>query len=75
MPIDIDSALGADLPEVLSSWTADDALVGLGPGAGVPPTEPRELACICRRGLRVLPSYRVIAALSNAAINTSWSQT
>lgn len=64
MPIDVDRALGAQLPEVQSSWTADDVILyHLGLGAGVPPTEPRELAYTYERGLKVLPSYGVIPAM------------
>jgi acyl dehydratase len=64
MPIDIQSVRGAELPEVRWSWSPDDVILyHLGLGAGVPPTEPRELAYTYERGLQVLPSYGVIPAM------------
>jgi len=58
MPIDRDRALGAVLPESTSSWTEDDVILyHLGVGAGVPATDPSELAYCYEANLKVLPSY------------------
>ncbi len=58
MPIDLDQALGAGLPEVESSWDTDDVILyHLGVGAGVPPTDPGELAYTYEGNLKVLPSF------------------
>jgi acyl dehydratase len=63
MPIDIDKALGAELPEGTSSWGPDDVILyHLGVGAGVPPTDPGELAYCYEQGLKVLPSFGVVPA-------------
>ena len=61
MPIDPAKALGAELPETYAQWDADDVILyHLGLGAGVPATDPRELAYVYEDGLKVLPSYGVI---------------
>ena len=61
MPIDIDKALGAELPEGTSSWGPDAVILyHLGVGAGVPPTEPGELAYTYEQNLKVLPSFGVV---------------
>jgi acyl dehydratase len=64
MPIDIDRALGAELPDRRSSWDATDVILyHLGLGAGVPPTDPAEIAYTFEDGLTVLPSFGVIPAV------------
>lgn len=64
MPIDLDKAVGAVLPDVATSWTSDDVMLyHLGVGAGVPPTEPSELAYVYEQRLKVLPSFCVIPAM------------
>jgi hypothetical protein len=61
MPIDIDKALGAELPDGTSSWGPDDVILyHLGVGAGVPPTDPGELEYCYEQNLKVLPSFGVI---------------
>ncbi|HVV36581.1 MAG TPA: MaoC/PaaZ C-terminal domain-containing protein [Acidimicrobiales bacterium] len=61
MPIDPAKALGAEIPETYAQWDADDVILyHLGLGAGVPATDPRELAYVYEDGLKVLPSYGVI---------------
>ncbi len=63
MPLDAEALTGAELPERHHSWTADDVILyHLGLGAGVPATAPGELAYTYERGLKVLPSFGVIAA-------------
>lgn len=60
MPIDVDKALGAELPEGKSSWGPDDVILyHLGVGAGVPATDPNELAYCYEQNLKVLPSFGV----------------
>jgi len=61
MPIDIEKALGAELPEGTSSWGPDDVILyHLGVGAGVPPTDPKELEYTYEQNLKVLPSFGVV---------------
>ncbi|HWH31793.1 MAG TPA: MaoC family dehydratase N-terminal domain-containing protein, partial [Egibacteraceae bacterium] len=63
MPVDPEKALGAELPPVTGSWAPDDVILyHLGVGAGDPPTDPRELAYTYEGGLKVLPTFGVIAA-------------
>ena len=63
MPIDVDSVLGAELAERQGSWSATDVILyHLGLGAGVPPTDPAELAYTFEGQLKVLPSFGVIPA-------------
>ncbi len=61
MPIDIDKVVGAELPPGESSWSSDDVILyHLGLGAGVPPTDPNELAYCYEGSLKVLPSFGVV---------------
>ncbi|MEX2393196.1 MAG: 3-alpha,7-alpha,12-alpha-trihydroxy-5-beta-cholest-24-enoyl-CoA hydratase, partial [Actinomycetota bacterium] len=61
MPIDVGQALGAQLPEGTSSWGVDDVILyHLGIGAGVPATDPNELAYTYEQNLKVLPSFGVV---------------
>jgi acyl dehydratase len=61
VPIDFDKVLGAELPSGNHSWDADDVILyHLGLGAGVPPTDPGQLAYVYERELKVLPSFAVI---------------
>jgi acyl dehydratase len=63
MPIDVEKALAAALPELPYAWDPDRVILyHLGIGAGVPPTEPRELRWSYERQLAVLPSFAVIPA-------------
>ncbi|WP_245913110.1 FAS1-like dehydratase domain-containing protein [Mycobacterium kansasii] len=63
MPIDVDSVLGAELAERQGSWSATDVILyHLGLGAGVPHTDPAELAYTFEGQLKVLPSFGVIPA-------------
>ena len=62
MPIDPVAAAAAVLPEMRSSWDADDVILyhlGLGAG-GAHPTDPTELAYTYERYLKVLPSFGVV---------------
>jgi acyl dehydratase len=64
MPIDVVRVKGVSLPESRASWNEDDLILyHLGIGAGVPPTDPGELAWTYERGLKVLPSYGVLPAM------------
>jgi acyl dehydratase len=61
MPIDVEKALGAELPEGTSSWGPDDVILyHLGVGAGVPPTDAKELEYTYEQNLKVLPSFGVV---------------
>lgn len=61
MPIDIDKALGADLPASSFSWSDRDVILyHLGIGAGSPPTDENELRYTYEGDLRVLPTYATI---------------
>ncbi|HEY6627826.1 MAG TPA: MaoC/PaaZ C-terminal domain-containing protein [Acidimicrobiia bacterium] len=61
MPVDIEKALGASLPGTTYSWDEDDVILyQLGIGAGVPPTEERELRYAYEGDLQVLPTYATV---------------
>jgi acyl dehydratase len=65
MAIDRGAVVGAALPETAGAWAADDVILyHLGLGAGVPPTDPGELAYTFEDQLKVLPSFAVIPALA-----------
>jgi hypothetical protein len=62
MPIDPDKALAAPATTSELVWTPRDVqLYHLGLGAGVPVTDPGELAYVYEKGLKVLPSFAVVA--------------
>ena len=66
MPIDPAKALGAKLPEGESSYDRDQVILyHLGIGAGVPPTDPKELEYTFEKNLKVLPSFAVIPAFGS----------
>ena len=55
MPIDIEKAVGAELPEGSSSWGPDDVILyHLGVGAGVPATDSKELEYTYEQSLKVM---------------------
>lgn len=61
MPIDIEKAVGAELPEGSSSWGPDDVILyHLGVGAGVPAADAGELEYTYEQNLKVLPSFGVV---------------
>lgn len=63
MPIDLDKALGAELPEQTFSWTASDvALYNLAVGAARDPLDTAGLRYIDDRAPLVLPSFATVAA-------------
>lgn len=62
MPIDPDKALAAPATRIELAWTPKDVqLYHLGLGAGVPAADPRELAYVYEKDLKVLPSFAVVA--------------
>jgi len=66
MPIDVEKARGAKLPEGESAYVEDDVILyHLGVGAGDPPTDPGELAYTYEKNLKVLPSFAVIPAFGS----------
>jgi acyl dehydratase len=68
MPIDVAKVVGAELGSATSSWNSDDVILyHLGIGAGVPPTDPKELAYTYEAQLKVLPSFAVIPAFGTIA--------
>ncbi len=66
MPIDLDKAVGAQLPETTYTWDENGVILyHLGIGAGVPATDPGELEYCYEANLKVLPSYGSIPAFSS----------
>jgi acyl dehydratase len=66
VPIDPAVAIGAELPEQSFAWTEDDVLLyHLALGAGSGNTEPRELRLATEKGLRVLPTFALVAPAFN----------
>jgi acyl dehydratase len=62
MPIDLDVALGAELPPVEFSWASSDIqLYHLGLGAGADPMNPRELNYLLDNTPQVLPTFGNVA--------------
>ena len=65
MPIDLATAVGAELSPTRFSWSDDDVILyHLGIGAGDPPTDPGELRYVYEGELRVLPTYATIPQFS-----------
>ena len=61
MPIDREQAMKATLQEAQASYVKDQVILyHLGIGAGVPPTDPRELEYTFEKNLKVLPSFAVV---------------
>lgn len=61
MPIDVEAALGARLPEDTFSWVEEDVILyNLALGAGNPPTDPRELRYVYEGDLVALPTFGTI---------------
>lgn len=74
MPIDVDKALGAELPASTFTWSEEDVILyNLGVGAGNPPTEARELRYTYEGDLAAIPSFGTIppfrAAMSLTAVD------
>lgn len=66
MPIDLSTALGAELPSQEFSWTASDvALYALGVGAAADPMDTTGLAYVDDSAPKVLPSFATVAATMN----------
>lgn len=66
MPIDLKTALGAELPSQEFSWTASDvALYALGVGAAGDPMDTTGLEYIHDTAPKVLPSFATVAATMN----------
>ncbi|KUI36675.1 MaoC family dehydratase [Mycobacterium sp. GA-2829] len=62
MPINLDEALGAELPPAEFSWTSSDVqLYHLGLGAGVDPMDKRELRYLVDSTPQVLPTFGNVA--------------
>lgn len=61
MPINIEKALGAELPQVPYSWVEEDVILyNLALGAGNPPTDPRELSYAYEGDLVAIPTFGTI---------------
>ena len=61
MPIDVERASRATLPDTQFAWNEDGVILyHLGIGAGDPPTDPGELAYCYEGQLKVLPSFATI---------------
>jgi acyl dehydratase len=66
MPIDPQKALGAAMSPLSYEWDPDRIILyHLGIGAGVPQTDPNELAYTYEKNLKVLPSFGVIPAFGS----------
>lgn len=62
MPIDVNAALSAEPTVREASWTERDVILyHLGLGAGVNSLDPAELGWVYERGLRVLPTFALVA--------------
>lgn len=66
--IDVDQALGYELPETRSSWDARDvALYALGVGAGRDPADDGDLQLVYElhgEGMKALPTFAVVPAVN-----------
>src|SRR5437879_13337809 len=61
MPIDVDKVLGAQLGSGVAEWDEDKVILyHVGVGAGVPPTDEKELEYTYEARLKVLPSFGVL---------------
>jgi len=61
MPVDPAKAKASKMPPTKGEWNQDNVILyHLGVGAGVPATDPNELAYTYEGNLKVLPSYGVI---------------
>lgn len=66
MPIDPAQAVGAPITGGEFSWDRDRIILyQLGVGAGVPQTDPNELAYTYEKNLKVLPSFGVVPAFGS----------
>ncbi|MET3639787.1 acyl dehydratase [Prescottella equi] len=62
MPIDVKAALSAEPTVREANWTERDVLLyHLGLGAGVNALDPAELGWVYEKGLRVLPTFAMVA--------------
>ncbi len=62
MPIDVKTALSAEPTVREANWTERDVLLyHLGLGAGVDSLDPAELGWVYEKGLRVLPTFAMVA--------------
>ena len=62
MPINLDEAIGAELPPVEFSWSSSDVqLYHLGLGAGADPLDQRELRYLTDGTPQVLPTFGSVA--------------
>lgn len=65
MPIDLDLAIGSDLPGTTFSWDQDDLILyNLAVGAGDPPEDPAELKYSYEGSLVAVPAYGTIPPFS-----------
>lgn len=61
MPIDIEKAIGGELPAITFRWSQDDIILyNLGIGAGDPPDDPAELKYAYEAALVAVPSFGTI---------------
>lgn len=70
MPIDVSVALSAEPTVREANWTERDVLLyHLGLGAGVNALDPAELGWVYEKGLRVLPTFAMVAGQGVSAGN------
>lgn len=61
MPIDVERAVGAELPATSYSWTEEDVILyNLGVGAGSAPNDPAELKYAYEADLKAVPAFGTI---------------
>ncbi len=66
MPIDREKALAHQFPAGEGGYERDDVILyHLGIGAGNPPTDPNELEYTYEKGLKVLPTFAVVASVGS----------
>jgi acyl dehydratase len=65
MPLDVEKALQMEIPGVGFSWTEKDIILyNLAIGAGVPPTDERELGYVYEGELKAIPTFGTIPPFS-----------
>ena len=68
MPINVETALGSELPSQQFAWDEDQVILyHLGLGAGAQATDPLELSYTYEGNLSVLPSFGTVAAYTSMA--------
>jgi acyl dehydratase len=68
VPVDLEKAIGAEVPPETFAWDPDRVILyHLGLGAGFQPTDERELEYVYEKRLKVLPSFGVLPGFRSVA--------